>query len=145
MFGMHEDDVIRVLQSPYGMVGSDGSAVSPSGLWEKTVPHPRFYGAFPRVIGHYVRRRVISLQEAIRKMTSASAQKLGFRDRGLLRKGYKADITIFDPDTVKDNATFTDPKRYPTGIPNVMVNGILVVDKGKHTGALPGKVLRKEP
>jgi N-acyl-D-amino-acid deacylase len=143
MFGMHEDDVIRILQSPYGMIGSDGSAVSPSGIWEKTVPHPRFYGAFPRVVGHYVRRGVISLQEAVRKMTSAPAQKIGFKDRGLLKKGYKADITIFNPEVVKDNATFIDPKRYPVGIPYVLVNGILVIDKGEHSAALPGKALRK--
>jgi N-acyl-D-amino-acid deacylase len=143
MFGMHEDDVIRILQSPYGMVGSDGSAVSPSGIWEKTVPHPRFYGTFPRVIGHYVRLGVISLQEAVRKMTSAPAQKIGLQDRGLLKKGYKADITIFNPKVVKDNATFIDPKRYPTGIPYVLVNGIQVIDKGEHTAALPGKALRK--
>jgi N-acyl-D-amino-acid deacylase len=143
MFGMHEDDVRRVMQSPYGMVGSDGSAIAPSGIWENTVPHPRLYGTFPRVIGYYVREGVISLQEAVRKMTGAPAQKVGFKDRGLLRVGYKADITVINPDTVKDEATFTDPQRYPSGIPYVLVNGTVVVEKGKHTGALPGKALKK--
>ena len=143
MFGMHEDDVRRVMQSPYGMVGSDGSAIAPTGIWENTVPHPRLYGTFPRVIGHYVREGVIPLQEAVRKMTGAPAQKVGFRDRGFLRVGYKADITVFNPDTVKDEATFTDPQRYPTGIPYVLVNGAVVVEKGKHTGVLPGKALKK--
>jgi N-acyl-D-amino-acid deacylase len=143
MFGMHEDDVRRVMQSPYGMVGSDGSAIAPSGIWENTVPHPRLYGTFPRVLGNYVRDGVIPLQEAVRKMTGAPVQKVGFKDRGFLREGYKADITVFNPDTVKDNGTFTDPQRYPTGIPYVMVNGVVVVDKGEHTGALPGKGLKK--
>ena len=144
MFGMDEEDVKRVMKSPYGMVGSDGSAISPSGIWENTVPHPRLYGTFPRVLGHYSRdEKVIPLQEAVRKMTSAPAQKLGFKDRGLIREGYKADITIFDPHKIRDVATFTDPQQYPVGIPYVMVNGEIVIEKGEHTGALPGKTLRK--
>ncbi len=142
-FGMCEEDVRRVMRSPYGMVGSDGSAVSPQGILGRGKPHPRFYGTFPRVIGHYVREGVLNLQEAIRKMTSASAQRLCVRDRGLLREGFKADITVFDPALVKDEATFTDPHRFASGISYVMVNGTLVVDGGEHTGALPGKVLRK--
>ena len=143
MFGMHEDDVRRVMQSPYGMVGSDGSAIASSGIWKNTVPHPRFYGTFPRVIGYYVREGVISLQEAVRKMTGAPAKKVGFKDRGFIREGYKADITVFNPDTVKDEATFTDPQKYPTGILYVWVNGTVVVKKGKHTGELPGRSLKK--
>ena len=144
MFGMHEDDVRRVMRSPYGMVGSDGSALSPTGIWENTVPHPRLYGTFPRVIGHYARDEgVLPLQEAVRKMTGAPAQKLGFKDRGFLREGYKADITVFNPDTVLDVATFTDPQRYPAGIPYVIVNGTIVVSEGEHTGELPGRALRK--
>jgi N-acyl-D-amino-acid deacylase len=142
-FGMSEDDVRRVLQSPYGMVGSDGSAVAPSGILGKGKPHPRFYGTFPRVIGHYVRKGVLTIQEAVRKMTSAPAQRLRIKDRGLLGIGYKADITIFNPDKVKDEATFIDPHRFASGIPYVLVNGILVVQNGEHTGALPGVVLRK--
>jgi len=142
-FGMSEDDVRRVMRSPYGMVGSDGRAVAPRGVLGKGKPHPRYYGTFPRVLGHYVREGVISLQEAVRKMTSMPAQRLGLRDRGLLREGFKADITIFDPDRVKDEATFTDPHRFASGIPYVIVNGTIVIDGSEHTGALPGKALRK--
>ena len=143
MFGMDEEDVRRIMQAPFGMIGSDGSAVSPEGVLGKGRPHPRFYGTFVRVIGHYVREGVISLQEAVRKMTSAPAQRLGLKDRGLLIEGYKADIVVFDPETVKDEATFTDPHRYASGVPYVLVNGELVVEKGEHTGKLPGVVLRK--
>ncbi|MBS7620018.1 D-aminoacylase [Candidatus Bathyarchaeota archaeon] len=143
-FGMSEDDVRRVMQSPYMMVGSDGRAVTPKGILGLGKPHPRYYGTFPRVLGHYVREGVINLQEAVRKMTSAPTQRIGLRDRGLLREGFKADIVVFDPEKVKDEATFTDPHRFPTGIPYVIVNGKLVVEKNKHTGELPGRALRKK-
>lgn len=143
MFGLNEDDVRRVMQSPHGMVGSDGSAISPEGIWADMKPHPRSYGTFPRVLGHYVREGVISLQEALRKMTSAPAQKMGFKDRGVLREGCKADVTVFDPATVKDEATFTDPQRYASGILYVLVNGVPVIENGEYTGTLPGKPLRK--
>jgi N-acyl-D-amino-acid deacylase len=144
MFGIGEEDIARVMRSPFGMVGSDGSAISPKGILGKGKPHPRYYGTFPRVLGHYSReRKVITLQDAVRKMTSAPALRLGLKDTGLLREGYRASITVFNPETVKDEATFTDPHRFPTGIPYVIVNGTLVVDKGKHTGKLPGKALRK--
>ncbi|MCW4051362.1 MAG: D-aminoacylase [Candidatus Bathyarchaeota archaeon] len=143
MFGMNEEDVRRVMQSPYGMVGSDGSAICPEGIWKEMKPHPRLYGTFPRVLGHYVREGVISLQEALRKMTSAPAQRIRLNDRGFLREGYKADITVFDPATIKDEATFTDSQQYASGIPYVLVNGVPVIEKGKYTGALPGKTLRK--
>jgi N-acyl-D-amino-acid deacylase len=143
MFGLNEDDVRRVMQSPHGMVGSDGSAISPEGIWADMKPHPRYYGTFPRVLGYYVREGVISLQEALRKMTSAPAKKMGFKDRGVLREGYKADVTVFDPITVKDDATFTDPQRYASGISYVLVNGVLVIEGSEYTGALPGKPLRK--
>lgn len=142
-FGMSEEDVRRVMMSSYGMVGSDGSAVAPRGILGQGKPHPRYYGTFPRVIGYYVREGVLNLQEAVRKMTSAPAQRLSLKDRGLLREGYKADITVFDPAKVNDEATFTDPHRFATGIPYVIVNGIVVIDNGDHTGALPGKALRK--
>jgi len=98
---------------------------------------------FPRVIGHYVREGVITIQEAVRKMTSAPAQRLGLKDRGLLREGFKADIVVFDPAKVKDEATFTNPHRFASGIPYVVVNGRMVVEGGEHTGALPGKALKK--
>ena len=142
-FGISEEDVRRVMRSPYGMVGSDGSAVAPGGILGRGKPHPRFYGTFPRVIGHYVREGVISLQEAVRKMTSAPAQRLGLRDRGLLREGFKADITVFNHERVKDEATFVDPHRFASGIPYVIVGGEVVIDQGEHTGALPGRALRK--
>lgn len=143
MFGMTEEDVRRVMQSPYGMIGSDGSAISPQGVLGEGKPHPRLYGTFPRVLGHYVRENVLTLQEAVRKMTSAPAQKIGLKDRGLLREGYKADITVFDPEKIKDQATFIDPHQYASGISYVIVNGEIVIKKGEHTGKLPGKVMRK--
>jgi len=144
IFEMSEDDVRQVMRSPYMMVGSDGRAVAPRGALGAGKLHPRYYGTFPRVLGYYVREGVLTIQEAIRKMTSFPAQRLGLRDRGLLREGFKADITVFNPDKVKDEATFTDPHRFPTGIPYVIVNGTIVVDKATHTGALPGKALRKK-
>jgi N-acyl-D-amino-acid deacylase len=142
-FGMSEEDVRRVMRSPYGMVGSDGRAVAPRGILGRGKPHPRYYGTFPRVIGHYVREGVLTLQEAVRKMTSAPAQRLGLRNRGLLREGFKADIAVFDPVTVKDEATFVDPHRFASGIPFVIVNGGVVIDEGEHTGSLSGKAMRK--
>ena len=144
MFGMSEKDVKYVMRSPIGMVGSDGSAISPNGILGIGKPHPRYYGTFPRVLGKYAREeKVISMEEAVRKMTSAPALRLGFKDRGLLREGYKADVVVFDPLTVKDEATFTDPHRFPSGIPYVVCNGVFTIDKGKHTGKLPGRMLRK--
>jgi len=144
MFAMCEEDVRRVMKSPYMMVGTDGSAISPRGILGRGKPHPRFYGTFPRILGHYVREeRVLTLQEAVRKMTSMPAQKLGLRDRGLLREGMIADIVIFDADEIIDEATFTDPHRFPRGIHYVIVRGEIVVRKNQHTGALPGRALRK--
>jgi N-acyl-D-aspartate/D-glutamate deacylase len=87
--------------------------------------------------------KVITVEEAVRKMTSAPAQRLGLKNRGLLREGFKADVVVFDPKTVKDEATFTDPHKYASGIPYVVCNGVFTIDKGKHTGALPGRMLRK--
>ncbi len=143
MFGMTEEDVRRVMQSPYGMVGSDGSAIAPEGIWKDMVPHPRLYGTFPRVLGYYVREGILSLPEAVRKMTGAPANRLGFKDRGLLREGYCADITVFDPEKIEDVATFTEPQRYAAGIPYVIVNGKIVIENGEHTGNLAGKALRR--
>jgi N-acyl-D-amino-acid deacylase len=131
------------MRSPLGMVGSDGRAVSPGGVFGRSMVHPRFYGTFPRVLGKYVREGVLSLPEAVRKMSGAAAQRLGLPDGGLVREGFRADLVVFDPDTVNDEATFTEPHRYPLGIPYVIVNGVPVVENGKHTGALPGRVLRK--
>ena len=140
-FGMSEADVELAMKQPWLGVGSDGTAVSPAMTFVGK-PHPRFYGTFPRVLGVYVRERnVLTLPDAIRKMTSFPAQIIGLADRGLLRPGMAADITIFDPKTVSDKATFEDPLQYPVGIPYVIVNGVVVIDQGQHTGAKPGRVL----
>ncbi|MEM2137092.1 MAG: D-aminoacylase, partial [Candidatus Methanomethylicia archaeon] len=143
-FGMCEDDVEFAMGLPWVMVGSDGSAVAPEGILGKGKPHPRYYGTFPRVLGIYSReRKIISLEQAVRKMTYLPAWRLGFRDRGIIREGAYADIVVFDPNNVKDNAIFTDPHKLPTGIIHVLVNGVPVIYYGKHTGAKPGRVLRK--
>jgi N-acyl-D-amino-acid deacylase len=140
-FEMSEGDVRTAMQEPWLGFGSDGVAVNPAMKFMGR-PHPRFYGTFPRVLGVYVReQKVISLADAIRKMTALPAQITGLTDRGLLRPGMAADITIFDPQTVSDKATFEDPSQYPLGIPYVLVNGTVVIDQGRHTGALPGHIL----
>jgi len=109
----------------------------------KTMPHPRSYGTFPRLLGRYVREQhVISLEEAVHKMTAMNADKLSITNRGRIQVGLAADITLFDPDKVEDKATFVQPHQFPVGIPYVIVNGQVVLDNGVHTGALPGRVLR---
>ena len=140
-FSMSEPDVELAMKQPWLGVGSDGVAVSPAMTFIGK-PHPRFYGTFPRVLGVYVReKKVLTLPDAIRKMTSFPAQITGLTDRGLLRPGMAADITIFDPKTVTDKATFENPLLYPMGIPYVIVNGVVVISQGQHTGAKPGRVL----
>jgi N-acyl-D-amino-acid deacylase len=111
------------------------------------MPHPRFYGTFPRIIGHYVHdQHLLPLEQAVRKMTGATAQALRLCDRGLLREGFRADITIFDPTDFKDRATYADPHQYPTGSrTTVLANGVVVVEDAQHTGATPGMVLRRAP
>ena len=134
-----------VFRHPVTMFGSDGYALAPYGILGEGVPHPRSYGAFPRVLGRYVReRRLFTWQEAIRKMTSLPASFLGIKDRGLIQEGMWADILIFDPKRIIDTATFSDPHRYPAGIEYVISNGVIAVEQNEHTGALPGKVLRRE-
>jgi N-acyl-D-amino-acid deacylase len=134
-----EPDVERLMQSPFGMIGSDGSLTKLG----DGAPHPRAFGTYPRVLGRYVReRRILTLEDAIRKMTSFPAARLGLSDRGLLRPGKVADITIFDPAAVSDRSTFTDPHHYSEGIRTVLVNGMLVFDGGAPTGVRPGLVLR---
>ena len=138
-----EPDMQLAMKQSFTSIGSDGSAISPDGPRSGIHPHPRWYGTFPRVLGRYVRELgVLKLPEAIHKMTGLNAQKIGIRDRGFLRVGYKADVTIFDPAEVIDLATYENPHKYPLGIPYVVVNGEIVLDNGQHTGALPGKVLR---
>ncbi|MHA1804207.1 MAG: amidohydrolase family protein, partial [Promethearchaeota archaeon] len=106
--------------------------------------HPRTYGTYPKILGKYVRDEgLLTMEEAIRKMTSFPAQRLGLRDRGLIREGYWADIVIFDPMTVRDNATFEDPHQFPSGIIDVIVNGVLVVENEKQKRKYPGKILKR--
>ncbi len=145
VFAHHaETDMNLALKQPWCSVGSDGSAYAIEGSLRRGNPHPRNFGTFPRVLGVYVRERgLLTLEDAIRKMTSLNAAKVGLRDRGQLRAGNFADVTIFNPDTVIDRATYTAPFAYPLGIEFVIVNGKLVVENGKHTGVLPGRALRK--
>ena len=141
-FHHDEKDMRYALQQPFVSIGSDGTAVKTEGPLAKGHPHPRYYGTFPRVLGRYVRdEKVISLEEAIRKMTSANAAKIGVYDRGAIRPGLWADVTIFNPDTVIDNATWEKPHQYASGIEYVLVNGDLVLAQGKHTNARPGKII----
>ncbi|MGI8999235.1 MAG: N-acyl-D-amino-acid deacylase family protein [Candidatus Limnocylindria bacterium] len=124
------------IRHPVGMIGTDSTFVGDK-------PSPRTYGSFPRVLGQFVRdEALLSLEEAVRSMTSAAAARLGLRDRGLIRDGYIADLIVFDPERVRSNATYDDPRQFPDGIGWVMVGGELVVERGEHTGARPGRVLR---
>lgn len=133
----HEADVQNIMSHPAQMVGSDG-------LHLPGKMHPRLYGTFARYLGRYVRElNVLTLEQAIRKMTSFPAQRVGLKDRGVLQAGMAADVVIFDPDGVGDLATYDEPTQYPEGIPYVIVNGVIVKRDGEHTGALPGQVLRK--
>lgn len=135
---MDEGDVERIMRHPATAVGSDGGV----SVFGAGVPHPREYGTFARVLGRYVRKRgVLTLEEAVRKMSGATAARLGLQDRGLLREGFFADVAVFDPGRIIDRATFEDPHRYADGVEYVLVNGVLVVDGGEHTGARPGRVL----
>lgn len=139
-----EKDMNLALMQPWCSIGSDGLAYATEGPLRRGHPHPRSFGTFPRVLGVYVRERgLLRLEEAVRKMTSQNAVKLGLHDRGLLRPGNFADITLFDPERVIDRATYTDPFQYNEGIEYVIVNGQLVLDHGKHTGARPGVALKR--
>ncbi len=142
-FHHSEDDMKFALKQPFVSIGSDGTAVATEGPLARGNPHPRYYGTFPRILGRYVRdQNVITMEEAIRKMTSANAAKVHIFDRGMLRPGMAADVTIFDPKTIIDKATFEQPHQYAIGVEYVVVNGVVVLDQGKHTGARPGSVLR---
>jgi len=140
-----EDDIRTIVRSPTALVGSDGNCIATYGVVSQGLPHPRFYGTFPRVISRYVRdEALIPLEQAIYKMTGGSAKALKLRDRGLLKEGYRADIAIFDPADFRDQATYADPHRYPSGArTNVIVNGTVVVENAAHSGATPGMVLRR--
>ncbi len=143
-FSFNEEALRLAMKQPWVSVGQDAGAVSPDSTGQfGTSGHPRGFGTFPRILGRYVRQdSVISLEFAIRKMTSLAAQRVGIEDRGLLKPGMFADITVFDPNTVIDNSTYEKPQQLPTGINYVFVNGVAVVDGGKPTNALPGRALR---
>ena len=138
-----EKDMTLAMQQPWCSIGSDGLAYATEGPLRRGHPHPRSFGTFPRVLGVYVRQKgLLRLEDAVRKMTSQNAAKLGLFDRGILRPGQYADITIFDPERVIDRATYTDPFQYSEGIEYVIVNGQLVLDQGKHLGTKSGRALR---
>lgn len=142
---MAEEDVRTITGTPWVLVGSDGNSLAVQGVTGQGKPHPRFYGTFARTLGRSVReQQLLTLEQAVHKMTGGSATAIGLRDRGWLRQGLRADVAVFDPDTVADQATYEDPHQYATGISTVIVNGTVVVDGGDHTGALPGRVLRRQ-
>jgi N-acyl-D-amino-acid deacylase len=142
--GMSPENVEMVLSHPLVMVGSDGASIAPTGKAAETRPHPRLYGCCPRVLAHYCRERgIFDLPTAVRKMTGTPADQAGITDRGRIARGKKADLVVFDAATVKDEATFDDPHQYASGISYVVVNGQVVVENGEHSGARPGRVLRK--
>ncbi|HZE28423.1 MAG TPA: D-aminoacylase [Terriglobales bacterium] len=143
VFGMSEPDVALALQQPWISVDNDSSGTSPEGILGQEHPHPRAYGTFPRILRKYVREeKKLTLEDAIRKFSALPAQRMRLVDRGVLKAGMWADVVVFDPMTVKDVATFAEPNRLSQGMEYVLVNGAAVIDQGKMTGALPGKVLR---
>jgi N-acyl-D-amino-acid deacylase len=142
LFQLDEADLRRALSHPHIVIGSDGSALAPYGELGAGKPHPRSYGTFPRVLGEYARvQRVLSLPQAVHKMTGLPARRLGLGDRGVVRAGARADLVVFDHRRVADRATYANPHRYPVGIEHVLVNGRFVIKDGEHTGSLPGRVL----
>jgi N-acyl-D-amino-acid deacylase len=134
---MNEDDVRTVMRHPSTMIGSDGLAMG-------SRPHPRLYGTFPRVLARYARDAgLMTLEEGVHRMTGMSAAKFGLKERGQVRPGFYADLVIFDPSSLLDTATYDQPRRYPEGLHYVFVNGTVVVRDGLHTGARPGRALRR--
>ncbi|MCI0524576.1 MAG: amidohydrolase family protein [Acidobacteria bacterium] len=139
-FSLSEYDIEHIMRQDFTATCSDGGTVAQG----EGIPHPRYYGAFARKLRHYtLDRKIITAPFAIRSMTSLPAQILGLKDRGMIRENYWADITIFDPEKIRDRATYVNPHQYAEGVPYVLVNGELVVDQGKITGKLPGKVLMR--
>ncbi len=142
-FVMSEENIHKKMKKEWVGFDSDAGSMAPEGVFLKSNPHPRAYGTFARVLGKYVREEnVITLQEAVRKLTSLPAENLKIRNRGRLQTGYFADIAVFDPDSIIDHATFAEPHQYATGMAHVLVNGVQVLKDGEHTGALPGRVVR---
>jgi N-acyl-D-amino-acid deacylase len=145
IFMMKEDNLKRILAHPLVGIGCDGSARAPYGILGKGKPHPRNYGTFPRILGKYIREeKILPMEEMIKKMTSVPAGNFGFENRGLLKKGYFADIVVFDEKRIIDKATWKDPHQYPEGIEYVLVNGQVVIKQNEHTGNLSGKILKKK-
>ena len=141
-FIINEDNIVAQLKKPWVSVGSDAGSMAPEGNFIKSNTHPRAYGTFARILGRYVReQQVLTLQEAVRRMTSLPAANLRITRRGALKPGYFADVVLFDPATVRDNATFEQPHQYATGVRDVFVNGVQVLKDGEHTGAKPGRVV----
>jgi len=141
--GMSEENVAKQLAHPLSLVCSDGGAYAPYGPLSTGSPHPRGYGTFPRLLGRFVRELgALTLEGAIEKATSASARRLGITDRGAIARGMFADLVAFDPATVADRATFDDPHQYPVGIDVVVVNGVVTIRDGEHTGDLGGRAVR---
>jgi N-acyl-D-aspartate/D-glutamate deacylase len=141
-FSMSEDDVRTALAHPLVSMGTDSGARAEDGIYSQEKSHPRAWGSAARILGKYVRdEKVLSLEEAVRKMTSLPASRMGLADRGILRPGMVADVATFDPVTVRERSTYADPLHYSEGIPYVMVNGQLVVDGGRITNARPGRAL----
>jgi N-acyl-D-amino-acid deacylase len=141
-FSQSIDNVAKVLAHPALMIGSDSIPLYEGEGDRPGKPHPRTYGTFPRVLGEYAReRKLFSLETAVHKMTGMAAARIGLRERGLVQPGYFADLTVLDPATVKDESTYAEPHRYPTGIPYVLVNGAVVVDDGRMGAARPGRIL----
>ena len=143
VFGMSEADVALALQQPWTAVNNDSQGAAPDGLLGKEHPHPRAYGTFPRILRKYVREEhLLTLEDAIRKFTSLPAQRMRLADRGVIKQGMWADLVVFDPETIRDLATFESPKQLAVGMHSVLVNGVPVIADGKMTNALPGRVLR---
>ncbi len=142
-FLMSEENVKKKIAQPWVAFDSDAESLAPEGVFLKSNPHPRAYGTFARLLGKYVRdEQVISLSEAIRRLTSFPAKNLGIKERGALKEGYYADIAVFDPGTIQDHATFAEPHQYATGVHHVLVNGVPVLLDGEHTGATPGRFVK---
>jgi dihydroorotase/N-acyl-D-amino-acid deacylase len=140
---MAEPDVSLALQQPWVSVDNDSQGTAPDGILGQEHPHPRAYGTFPRILRKYVREeKKLRLEDAIRKFTALPAQRMRLSDRGVLKAGLWADVVIFDPETITDRATFENPNQVSEGMKYVLVNGVPVIDDGKATNALPGKVLR---
>jgi N-acyl-D-amino-acid deacylase len=142
-FLMSEDNVRKEIQLPWVSFGSDAGSMSPEGKFLKTHPHPRAYGNFVRVLGKYSRdERLISLEQAVHRLSGLPAENLHLKRRGFLKEGYFADVVVFDPARVQDHATYEKPQQFATGVQQVFVNGVQVIKNGEHTGAMPGRVVR---